>query len=230
MVTVKLKISGIPAMIWGEKSDKVYLHVHGKMSRKEYAEDFARIAQEKGYQTLSFDLPMHGERAAEQTRCDIWNGVHDLKQIGAYAFSNWKEVSLAACSLGAFFSLHAYPLLEFQNCLFQSPILDMEYLIRQMMAWFGITQERFAAEQEIETPVDTMSWAYYQYVKTHPVSRWEIPTHILYGAKDHMQSRAVVEAFAKQHGCKLTVSENSEHPFMAEADRQIVADWLYGNI
>ena len=41
--------------------EKVYIHVHGKMSRKEYAEAFAEIAEKKGYQTISFDLPEHGE-------------------------------------------------------------------------------------------------------------------------------------------------------------------------
>lgn len=59
----KLSIGGIPALTWGREADKAYIHVHGKMSRKEFAEDFAVIAEEKGYQTLSFDLPEHGERA-----------------------------------------------------------------------------------------------------------------------------------------------------------------------
>lgn len=55
-----LTINGIPAILWGNASDKIYIHVHGKMSRKEYAESFAAIAERKGYQTLSFDLPEHG--------------------------------------------------------------------------------------------------------------------------------------------------------------------------
>ena len=43
MNTEKMSISGIPAVVWGCPSDKVFIHVHGKMSRKEYAEDFAAI-------------------------------------------------------------------------------------------------------------------------------------------------------------------------------------------
>ena len=35
MKTERILVSGIPAIIWGEPSKKVYLHVHGKMSRKE---------------------------------------------------------------------------------------------------------------------------------------------------------------------------------------------------
>jgi hypothetical protein len=68
-------------MIWGEKSENLYIHVHGKMSSKEYAEDFAKIANSKGIQTLSFDLPEHGERKDNDYRCDIWNGMRDLSAI-----------------------------------------------------------------------------------------------------------------------------------------------------
>ena len=35
-----LKIESIPAIIWGEKSDSVYIYVHGKMSSKEEAQGF----------------------------------------------------------------------------------------------------------------------------------------------------------------------------------------------
>ncbi len=42
----KLMIEGIPAILWGNPSDKIYIHVHGKMSRKEYAESFADIGLE----------------------------------------------------------------------------------------------------------------------------------------------------------------------------------------
>ena len=60
----KCLIQGIPTVIWGEPSEKAYLFVHGKMSSKDAAALFAGIAQEKGCQTLSFDLPEHGDRAA----------------------------------------------------------------------------------------------------------------------------------------------------------------------
>lgn len=73
------------------------------MSDKESAETFARIAENKGYQTISFDLPEHRGRKDENYRCDIWNGISDLHQISAYTFANWKSVSLFACSLGAYF-------------------------------------------------------------------------------------------------------------------------------
>lgn len=230
MTVSKIKISNIPALVWGESSDKVYLCVHGKMSSKESVQELAEIAAQKGYQTISFDLPQHGERINEDKRCDIWNGIHDLNLISSYVFSNWSEVSLYACSLGAYFSLNAYNRLNIKKCLFQSPILDMEYLIRQMMTWFDISEERLFSEKEINTPIDLMTWDYYQYVISHPVKQWDITTSILYGGKDNLQSYEAVKNFSDRFNCSLTLSENSEHPFMNEEDRPIVSQWLKDNL
>ena len=230
MTAQRITIAGIPALIWGEESEKVYLCVHGKMSNKESAAGIAALAAEEGYQTISFDLPQHGERKGEERRCDIWNGTEDLTRIGKYVFERWREVSLYACSLGAYFSLHAYRNRSFRRCLFQSPILDMEYLIRQMFLWFGITEEELSREKEIDTPIDLMSWDYFQYVLAHPIIRWNSPTHILYGGKDDLQSLAVIRNFADRFGCHVTLSENSQHPFMEEADFPIVDRWLKNNL
>lgn len=226
----KISINGIPAIIWGEKSKKAYLYVHGKMSNKESANEFALIAAKKGYQTISFDLPEHGERTDLSYSCNVFHGITDLNHIGDYVFENWDKVSLYGCSIGAFFSLHAYQERYFEHCLFQSPIVNMDYLMEQMFLWFGISKEQLKDQGEIETPIDTMSWAYYSYVKEHPIHRWDSPTHILYGGKDNLQSLAVIEEFKNQFHCKLTIAENSEHPFMEEDDKNIVSDWLEKNI
>ena len=76
MQKTRIKINRIPALVWGEKSDKVYLCVHGKMSSKESAEGIAAMAQEKGYQTISFDLPQHGERKDDPRRCARARGAY----------------------------------------------------------------------------------------------------------------------------------------------------------
>ena len=230
MKKIRTEINHIPAIVWGEKSDKVYLCVHGKMSSKESVEGIARIAERRGYQTISFDLPGHGERQNQDERCDIWNGMHDLAVIRDYVFANWKEVSLYACSLGAYFCLNAYSTCNIKKCLFQSPILDMEYLIKQMMVWFEISEERLAREKEIETPIDRMTWDYYQYVKEHPVQKWNIETNILFAGRDTLQSLEIVKDFVHHFHCALTLSENSEHPFMAEEDGPIVEQWLLDNL
>ena len=67
-----------------------------------------------------------------------------------------------------------------------------------------------------------MTWEYYQYVKSHPIQQWNIPTHILYGGKDNLQSLDVIQEFSAGYDCVLTVSEDSEHSFMEEKDEEII--------
>lgn len=226
----RLLIGRIPSIVWGEPSESVWIHVHGKMSNKENAADFAAIAQERGFQTLSFDLPEHGERVDEGTRCDIWNGIADVQAVGEYARSRWPHIRLHGCSLGAFFSLHACRKWPLERCLLQSPIVDMEYLVRQMFAWFGVSEEQLRQEGEIPTPVDTLSWRYFEYVRSHPILEWRVPTAILYGGRDDMQSLNVMRRFADRFGCVLTVSEPSAHPFMEPGDQAIVERWIRANM
>ena len=104
----KFAVEYIPAVLWGEPSDKIYIYVHGKQGYKEYAESFAKVAEDKGCQTLSFDLPKHGERKDAPEPCDIWQGIKDLDKIATFAFGKWQNVSLFACSLGAFFALQVW--------------------------------------------------------------------------------------------------------------------------
>lgn len=226
----KILIGGIPAIIWGEPSDKAYIFVHGKMSAKEYAADFARVADENGFQTISFDLPQHGERKIEERPCDYQNGIADLDVIGDFVYANWKEVALFACSLGAFLSLHAYRDRKLTNCLFESPLVNMGALIGRMFLWFNVTEEELKAKGVIDTPVDRMSWDYYTYVKENPVTEWNVPTHILYAARDQLQSLDDINGFASRFGADVTVSENSDHPFMEPGDAEIVEKWIRKSI
>lgn len=224
-----LYIDCIPAILWGKTSEKIYIHVHGKMSRKEYAKQFAIIAQKKGYQTLSFDLPEHGERT-DTYRCDVWNGMHDLNVIANYVFEKWKYVSLFACSLGAYFSLNTYVEKNFDKCLFQSPIVDMKWLVENMMMWSGVTEKQLEKEKEIVTDIDTLRWDYYQYIQANSINRWPFRTSILYGGKDNLQQIESIHSFVDKFNCTLTVSEQSEHLFMNPLDYGIVEQWLLENI
>ena len=55
-------ISGIPAALYGKRSDKVFLFVHGQFGCKEEAERFAEVTNPLGWQVLAIDLPEHGGR------------------------------------------------------------------------------------------------------------------------------------------------------------------------
>ena len=222
-----LKIDDIPAIMWGEKSDSIYIHVHGKMSSKDEAESFAEKAVPKGYQVLSFDLPEHGDRKGEDYPCMVWNGVHDLGVIKDYVQRRWKNICIYGSSLGAYFILLAYKDLAASKCLFLSPILDMERLIQNMMKWFGISEQLLKEKREIPTPMsETLYWDYYCFVRENPIDKWSIPTAILYGSEDKLTEREVVENFSKRFDCSLTVLEGGEHWFHTEQHLTFLDNWL----
>jgi alpha-beta hydrolase superfamily lysophospholipase len=228
-----LLIERIPAILWGEPSDKLFIAVHGNMSSKDDSVIviFAEEAIDKGYQVLSFDLPGHGERKGEDDVCKVENCVRDLTVIMAYAQTIASNINVFACSMGAYFSLLAYRDLPLEQCLFLSPILNMERIINNMMAWFNISEDRLELEKKIETPIgQPLYWDYYCYVTSHPIDNWDIPTAILYGSDDNLTEFEVVSKFVKRYHCKLQVLEHGDHYFHTDEQLNYFRQWLRENI
>ena len=65
--TTRFMLHHIPAILYGNSSDSLFLCIHGKMGCKEEAAHFAEIVCTKVYQVLSIDLPGHGERTMLNT-------------------------------------------------------------------------------------------------------------------------------------------------------------------
>ena len=224
------KINNIPSIIWGEKSNKVFIAVHGNMSNKE--DDVIKILAEnatsKGYQVLSFDLPEHGERKDNKNYlCKVQNCVNDLNQIIEYEKKNYDEINLWACSMGAYFSLLAYKDEDIKSCLFLSPVVNMKIIIDNMMLWSNTSEEKLKAKQEINTEFgQTLYWDYYKYVKENPIVNWNKETYILYGSKDNMQEQSIIQDFSNKFNCKLSILENVEHYFHTEKQLDYYKKWL----
>lgn len=229
MIKNKFNIGNIPVVLWGEKSNKVFIAVHGNMSNKEdiVIQFLAERAIQKGYQVLSFDLPAHGERKDEGIPCKVQHCVNDLLIIMDYAQENWNEISLFACSMGAYFSLLAYKDDMLKKALFLSPVVNMERIIENMMKWFNITAERLQKESTIETPIgQKLYWDYFCYVKEHPINSWNIDTDILYGAMDNLCEYEIIDCFVKKYHCGLEVMTTGEHYFHTEEQLSVFKQWL----
>lgn len=227
----KLFINHIPALLWGGDSEKIFIYVHGKKSCKEEARNFAEIAVRHGYQTLSFDLPQHGERTDDKVACDVWNGTSELGIIGEYVRSRWDKVSLFACSLGAYFALLAYKDYPFEKCLLLSPILNMEHLIQDMMKWINIEQEILREKRIIPTPMgETLDWDYYIFAKENPIGKWSVPTSLLFGSEENLTRWDDINSFVQYNGCELTVMEDGEHYFHTEKQLAFLEKWITEHI
>lgn len=229
MLNQSLRIEAIPAILWGNKSDKLFIAVHGNMSNKsdDVIVEFVEAAVAKGYQVLSFDLPEHGDRKNENYACKVQNCVHDLNIIMSYAKSLSNSISLFACSMGAYFSLLSYKEDSLKQCLFLSPVVNMERIINNMMTWFNVSENRLKEEKEISTPIgQKLYWDYYCYVKGHPIVNWNKETSILYGLEDDICKFGVISNFAKAFHCDLQVMEHGQHYFHTEEQLQYFRQWV----
>lgn len=228
-----LRIDKIPAIIWGKKSHKVIVAIHGSMSHKMDTPIaiLAEVANAYGYQVLSFDLPEHGERKNEDTLCKVEPCMKDITSIMEYAKGNWSNISLFANSIGAYFSLLCCAHLELDHAWFLSPVVDMKRIIENMMTWFHVSKGQLEKEQTVSTPIgQTLYWDYYCYVKAHPINSWTIPTSILYGKMDTTCEEDTILTFAHRFPCQVEIVEDAEHYFHTPTQLQIFHDWLEKNI
>ena len=106
----------------------------------------------------------------------------------------------------------------------------MEHLIDNMMQWAGVTKEELEAKKIIPTVFgQTLSWEYLLYVKQHPIMKWDSETKVLYGSKDNLTERYVVDKFVKRFHCSLTVMENGEHWFHTDNQLMVLNRWEQQN-
>ena len=230
MKTKHIMINNIPSTIWGENSNKVYIAVHGNMSHKE--DEVIKILSSKvceiGYQVLSFDLPEHGDRKSDVSYlCDVKNCVSDLETIIKYAKTNYSEINLFACSMGAYFSLLSYKDEIIKNSIFLSPIVNMKILIENLMKVSNVNYEKLKQEKIIKTNFgQDLIFEYYEYVKNHPIEKWNSNTKILYGENDNLQSENLIKDFSKNFNCKLSIMKNGEHFFHTKEQLEFYKNWL----
>lgn len=226
MTEKQFLIDQIPAVLYGEPSQKVYLFIHGQCGCKEEGLAFAEIACPSGYQVLAIDLPEHGARKGEENRFNPWMVVPELQAVLGYMKSRWTDISLRANSIGAHFSMLTFAGEELHKALFVSPIVNMERLIADIMQWAGVTEQELETKREIVTDFSqTLSWNYLTWERRHPIQNWRCPTAILYAGQDNMTGREIVEQFVATHNATLTVMENGEHWFHTPEQLAVLKAW-----
>ena len=228
--TKRIEINNIPSIVWGENSDKVFIAIHGNMSNKEdeIIKILANDIVSKDYSLISFDLPEHGERKEnKEYLCKVQNCVKDLKIIMDYAKSNYNRINIFACSMGVYFSLLAYKNEKIDLCLFLSPVVDMKYIIDNMMSLCSVNEKELEERQEIKTDFgQTLYWDYYLYVKNNPIKTWDKKTFILYGDKDNMQSEKLIKEFSIKNDISLNILKNGGHFFHTKEELKYYSNWI----
>lgn len=155
-----------------------------------------------------------------------WEAGPEIRAGLLEAHGEGRNVILIANSIGAFFCMSAGIEKLVQKAYFISPIVDMERLIADMMAWSGVTEAELESRGVIPTAGgEDLSWEYLCWVRAHPI-HWTVPTELLYGSGDVLTARETAAAFAQRHNAGLTVMENGEHWFHTDEQLAFLDRWL----
>lgn len=225
MEKIKLEVAGIPAVLYGKRSRKVYLYVHGKNGSAAEAARFARTACPAGWQVLAVDLPEHGTRKDSPEKLVPWVVTRELQAVYARMQPVWKHIRVYGVSIGAWLAMQALQTQQPEKALLVSPIVDMEKLILDLMQQAGVTEEQLRTAGEIPTAMgETLSWPYLCWVREHPL-HWHGRTQVLYGDGDALTSRTLIERFRQESGAHLTIMEGGEHWFHTPVQMAVLQTW-----
>ena len=197
----------------GRTSDTV-VYVHGKGGSPVESERYRPLFP--GCRVLGLDYRASTPREAGRELRD------ELVRLNPGA----EPVILIANSIGACFSLYAGIEDLVRRAYFISPVLDLEGLIRGMMAAENVTEEELRARGRIPTAFgEELSWEVLCFLREHPPS-WRVPTQILWGSRDTLTPYEAARTFALEHGAGLTVMEGGEHWFHTAAQLSFLDAWI----
>ena len=194
--------------------ENVIIYIHGKGGSASESEHYKPLFPE--YDVFGLDYRTF---TPWETGAEIRSAVEKLK-------TEYDKIILIANSIGAFFSMNADIDSMIEKAYFISPIVDMERLITDMMAWANVTEDELKEKGIIHTSFgEDLSCEYLCYVREHPIT-WNVPTDILYGSRDNLTSYDTIVGFAENHNAKLTVMENGEHWFHTDEQMHFLDEWI----
>lgn len=159
-----------------------------------------------------------------------WETGPEIRAAVEKLKTEYDNIILIANSIGALFCMNAGIDRMVRTAYFISPIVDLEKLICNMLQWANVTEAELESRGTIHTDFgEDLSWAYLQYVRSHPV-HWTVPTQILYGKHDNLTSYETIRDFARRHNAALTVMETGEHWFHTEEQMRFLDDWIRGKV
>lgn len=197
-----------------ENKDTAVLYVHGKGGNAAEAEHYKKLFP--AADVFGFDYKAENP----------WEAKEEFPQEFRRLKSKYKNLILIANSIGAYFSMSA----EISDCIskayFISPIVSLERLIENMMLWAGVSESTLKEKKIIKTDFgEDLSWDYLCYIRNNPVE-WSVPTEILRGSEDNLQSLETITEFAKRTGAVLTVMEGGEHWFHTDEQMKFLDNWV----
>ena len=198
----------------GLKKSEVVLFIHGKGGNAEEAEHYIQFFP--GKDVYGFDYKSQNP----------WEAKKEFGDKVAELSEKYNRITLIAVSIGAYFSMNADIGKFVDKAYFISPIVILEKLILDMINWAGTSESELEKRKIIPVDFgDDLSWDYLQYVRKNKIS-WNVPTEILYGSNDNLQSIDTIKEFVIKESAELTVMEGGEHWFHTDEQMRFLNQWL----
>ena len=210
-------------MLLGEKSDKIFLFIHGLNGDGSGAIRFSKVAEKFGWQVYGITLPR------DEIRPEIL--IPKLQSTMEFLESQWKTISIRANSFGAWLSLISFRGKIFDRCLFVSPLLNMENFILNLMKLESISEEDLEREGEIDSKFGVrLSWKYLEFVRKNPVRSISSKTRILHCSGDEVIPLDESKNFAAENSCELEILDGGEHWFHTDNQIKLLEIWESKNL
>ena len=191
----------------------IVVYVHGKGGNANEAEHYKQFFKEDVY---GFDYKSENP----------WDAKAEFSQEFKELSEKYNKITLIANSIGAYFSMNSGIEKYVSKAYFISPIVNLERLILDMIKWAGATEQELEKKRIIPVDFgDDLSWDYLQYVRKHKTS-WAVPTDILYGSNDNMQSLDTIKGFCSNAPATLTVMDCGEHWFHTKEQMEFLDKWI----
>ena len=197
-----------------KRKDEVILFVHGQGGNAGEADYYRPFFPESD--VYGFDYQAANPWEAEP------EFMAEIKRLSG----KYRTIRLIATSIGAYFSMNAGIGAYVEKACFISPIVNLERLIMDKIRRAGTTEEELKRRKVIPLEFEEdLNWNYLQYVRGHKIN-WEVPTEILYGSRDHLQSIDTIREFAERTSAKVTVIEGAEHWIHTEEEMKLLDQWM----
>ena len=196
---------------------KAAVYIHGKGGSADEAHYYKKFFDNE-YDIIGFDYKSELP----------WEVKVEFQKYFIDIFSKYNEVVLIANSIGAYFSLISISLYGnfIKKAMFISPVVDMEQLILDIMKKAGVSEKELSLKKIINTSFgESLSWEYLSYVRNNPI-KWNIPSSILYGKNDNINSLKIISDFANRINADITVMDNGEHRFYTEKQMIFMDNWF----
>ena len=80
-----------------------------------------------------------------------WEAKAEFPKLFAAVAQEYQSIEIIANSIGAFFAMNVLVDERIEKAYFISPVVNMQKLILNMMAWAGVTERELRNKKEIQT-------------------------------------------------------------------------------